>query len=197
MSHRSHAPAACRAVVLPFAQQPPALAAGTRVLAQDGPVPVEALVPGDMIRTMDSGVQPLRWIGRLPVGRMVQLACGEAGVLRVSPALGMLTRLGPMGMRDEVLVPARSVTPGRRVLAAPEGLGWYALVFEKHEIVWCGGLPCESLHLPRLAQDGGHAALLTEILAALPELEGDVAAYGPPARRVAPRATRARATAAE
>lgn len=37
--------------------------AGTLIETPDGPVPVESLVPGDLVITRDHGPQPLRWIG--------------------------------------------------------------------------------------------------------------------------------------
>ncbi|MGB0968786.1 MAG: Hint domain-containing protein, partial [Halocynthiibacter sp.] len=40
------------------------IAEGSEILTQRGPVPIELLRKGDLVMTLDSGMQPLLWIGR-------------------------------------------------------------------------------------------------------------------------------------
>ncbi|MEM7366830.1 MAG: choice-of-anchor L domain-containing protein, partial [Pseudomonadota bacterium] len=42
----------------------PCFVAGTRIRTPDGERLVEELAPGDLVETMDSGSQPLKWVGR-------------------------------------------------------------------------------------------------------------------------------------
>ncbi|MEM8878953.1 MAG: choice-of-anchor L domain-containing protein, partial [Pseudomonadota bacterium] len=45
----------------------PCFAAGTLIQTAGGEVPIDLLVPGDLVETRDSGPQPIRWIGRRTV----------------------------------------------------------------------------------------------------------------------------------
>ena len=52
----------------------PCFVAGTHIRTLRGEVLVEELTPGEMIMTLDNGVQPLRWIGKADRSR-----CGQVG----------------------------------------------------------------------------------------------------------------------
>jgi hypothetical protein len=141
---------------------------GTLITLGDGRQrPIETLVPGDMILTRDHGRQPLRWLGRAtlratgafaPVvigkGRM-----GNAGDLIVSQhhRLFLYQRDRRPGVpMAEILVQACHLVDGETITLREGGFAdYFSLVFDRHEIVYAEGIPCESLMvneatLPRL-----------------------------------------------
>ncbi len=160
---------------------PPCFVAGTMIMTDRGERPVEDLRPGDLVETLDHGLQPLRWVGRSPTdasGRYAPVlfragAIGNSRELRVSPQHRMLLR----GWRaelyfgePEVLVPARHLVDGRQVLRAPaKRVDYHHILFDRHEIVISDGAPSESFF-------PGDYILLTdrqtqaELLALFPEL---------------------------
>ncbi len=96
--------------------------AGTLLATADGPRAIETLVPGDLVMTMDHGLQPVRWIGRSTCtvsDRLapVRIAAGALGHglprrdLFVSQQHRMLVRsriAERMTGRSEILIPPRS-----------------------------------------------------------------------------------------
>jgi hypothetical protein len=137
---------------------------GTLVDTPDGPRPIEALLPGDLVTTLGNGSQPLRWIGRRHVSAaaMVQMpelqpvefaagAIGNARPLRVSPQHRILLndwRAQVFFGEDEVLIPAKAMVNDhsiRHVLPAG-GVTYIHLLFDRHEILVCEGALSESFH---------------------------------------------------
>jgi hypothetical protein len=174
--------------------------AGTLIATDRGAVPCEVLRPGDGVLTADRGAQPLRWIGRRHVAgggalAPVVFARGSIGNdrgLAVSPQHRMLVR----GWRaellfgaEEVLVPALHLVNGRTIRRAScTAVTYIHLMFDRHEIVFAEGAPCESFFPGTEALGRAEAAVRAEILALFPALAGDAAAYGPTARPVLRRA---------
>lgn len=165
-------------------------ATGTLIDTDRGPRPVHLLRVGDMIRTRDHGMQPLRWLG----GR--QLSASElAGQTRLQPIRVAAGALGPgMPVRDltvspqhrllvrsaiaermtgapEVLIAAVHLLghPGIERIAA-ETIGYWHLMFDRHEIVFAEGAEAESLHLGPMALSGMSDDALTELRALFPDL---------------------------
>lgn len=149
----------------------------------EGPRPVAALAPGDLVTTLSHGSQPLRWIGRqlipqaamaarsdlLPV-RFEPGALGNTRPLLVAPQHRMLLgdwRAQVYFGEDQVLVPAHALVNGttiRHVL--PEGgLVCHQLLFDRHEVILAEGALAESLHPGEAAAD---ARLSHEVAARLP-----------------------------
>ncbi|MEM7490313.1 MAG: Hint domain-containing protein [Pseudomonadota bacterium] len=131
---------------------------GTRVMLATGhQVPVEALRPGDRVRTRDHGAQAVRWIGRQTVwaegmARPVVVPPGildNDGELRLSPdhRLFVPPRDGITTIpRREVLVRACHLVGRDGIDHAAAGYVDYVhLLFDAHEIVYVEGLPAESL----------------------------------------------------
>ncbi len=162
---------------------PPCFTPGTLILTVNGEVPVETLVPGDMVVTVDHGPQPVRWIGRRTVtgvGDMapVRIEAGALGNRRdllVSPQHRMLLTGWQAELHcgePEVLVPAKHLTflPGiceerRRTVT------YIHLLFDRHEIVLAEGAPSESLYPGTLLYEED-PALRAEIEALFPEGTG-------------------------
>ncbi|MCA0919630.1 Hint domain-containing protein [Pseudooceanicola nanhaiensis] len=172
---------------------------GTRIATPRGEIAVEALRVGDLVSTLDSGDQPLRYIGRrtvtpeelrdTPQLAPVRVRAGVLGHglprrdLVLSPQHRLLLRskiAQRMYGSPEVLVAARQLRHlGGVAQIAPEGVEYFHLLFDRHEIVLAEGAPAESLYLGDRALNGLPQALRDEVLALFPELR----AFGPRASR--------------
>ncbi|WP_449042836.1 Hint domain-containing protein [Paracoccus sp. (in: a-proteobacteria)] len=165
-------------------------ATGTLIDTDRGPRPVHLLRVGDMIRTRDHGMQPLRWLG----GR--QLSASElAGQTRLHPIRVAAGALGPgMPVRDLTVSPQHRLLVrsaiAERMTGAPEvliaavhllghpgieriaaaAIGYWHLMFDRHEIVFAEGAEAESLHLGPMALSGMSDDALTELRALFPDL---------------------------
>lgn len=163
---------------------------GTLIDTDRGPRPVHLLRVGDMIRTRDHGMQPLRWLG----GR--QLSQSElAGQSRLYPIRVAAGALGPgMPARDLMVSPQHRLLVrsaiAERMTGAPEVLiaavhllghpgiervetdsvGYWHLMFDRHEIVFAEGAEAESLHLGPMALSGLSDDALAELRALFPDL---------------------------
>lgn len=141
-------------------------ATGTIIDTDLGPTPVEALTAGTLVKTVDNGLQPIRWIGRRhlsgamfdahPNLRPVLIRAGALGGgrpwtdLTVSPQHRIRIadwRAELYFGEPEVLVPAKALIDGRTIVESPlaEVTYWH-LLFDRHELIWSNGLPSESLH---------------------------------------------------
>ncbi len=179
--------------------------AGTLIATTTGAVPVEDLVPGDLIETADHGAMPLRQIfhttviaDRLSADdtlRPVRITAGALGLglperdLLVSRQHRILVS-SPIAKRmfgrQEVLVAAIKLTqtPGVYVDQAARQLDYFHLLFDSHQIVFANGAPAESLFTGPEALKAVSDQARAEILKLFPELEGQ--ADGPPAARPIP-----------
>lgn len=168
---------------------------GTLIRVPGGAVPVEALAPGDLVETLDSGPQTLRWVGRQRVrgvGRFapVRFAAGVIGndrPLRVSPQHRMLVAGWQAELHfgePEVLVPARHLLHWPGVTQSPvRSVDYLHLLFDRHEIIFAEGAPSESFH-PGGDFVAGQQEILDEILAVFPEFATLEARGMPAARRL-------------
>lgn len=161
----------------------PCFAAGTMIATAMGPQPVETLRVGDLVDTMDHGLQPVRWIGSrqvLGVGNFAPVrfepgAIGNARPLTVSPQHRMLLtgwRAELHFGQDEVLVAAKHLVNGTTIRVVPNRDTTYLhLLFDCHEILWAEGVATESLH-PGSGLLEADPELRDEITALFPELAG-------------------------
>lgn len=173
----------------------PCFVSGTRIRTDRGEVPVERLQIGDLVRTRDFGLQPVRWIGRRSVpaeGKMapVHIAANTLGqheALAVSPLHRVLLRNAHAELlygSSEVLVAARDLIDGRSVRQVSGGFVEYVhLLFDDHQVIWSNGLESESF-LPGPQTTGSFEQnLVAELKAIFPELDPATGAgYGPAAR---------------
>ncbi|MGO4853182.1 Hint domain-containing protein [Phaeovulum sp. W22_SRMD_FR3] len=133
-------------------------AAGTLIETARGPRAVEELRVGDLVQTLDHGLQPLSWVGarRVPArGEMApvhfsQGALGNRRGLTVSPQHRMLIRSPRAELlfgEHEVLVAAKHLVNGQTIYRREGGFVDYVhLLFRQHEIVFSEGVPSESFH---------------------------------------------------
>lgn len=140
--------------------------AGTLIDTPDGPRPVEALRPNDLVTTMDRGSQPVLWTSARELGREaltadprqrpVRIGKGALGPgrpardLYVSPQHRVWLRskiAARMFGTAEVLVPAIKLTglPGVAQVTPGGAVRYHHFLCQRHEIVFAEGLPCETL----------------------------------------------------
>ncbi|MCV2889202.1 Hint domain-containing protein [Ruegeria aquimaris] len=157
--------------------------AGTLIRTKAGERPIETLCEGDLIRTQDHGLQPLRWIGRRHIwatSRNAPIvfapgALSNHSELRVSPNHRMLVSSARAELYfgdPEVLVPAKHLLCLDGVHRAPSGPVTYVhLLFDRHEVVFANGAPSESFYPGPQALNALEQAAQDEVLSIFPELE--------------------------
>lgn len=177
---------------------------GTRVATPDGLRLIETLTPGDRILTRDNGAQDILWTGDrrmsgarlhvMPHLRPIRFKAGALGLDRpdtdliVSPQHRMLLR-GPAAMAlfntDEVLVKAEDLINGTTIAVdhALREVTYIHILLNQHNIVWANGMETESFHPSNTALDTIDAGQRDRLLAILPDIAHNPAAYGDYARR--------------
>jgi hypothetical protein len=160
----------------------PCFAAGTLIETGTGLVPVETIQPGDLVCTLDQGLQKVRWVGQREVpGRgplaPVEIAYGALGNRRglvVSPQHRMLLadwRAEVYFGQAQVLVAALHLVNGDTIRQVPRPRVRYVhLALEQHAVIFAEGIPSESLHLGSIALDNMGPDQRAEIETLFPEL---------------------------
>lgn len=181
----------------PRAALPCGLPVGTPVPTPDGPRPVEALGPGDLVLTRDHGAQPVLWVGQTRLsGAELALAPALRPVLLRPGALGparpaWLVRLAPA---QRLALPGRGLRPGGEVLAAARdlidgaairpdlganGAVYVHLLLAVHALIPLAGLGAASFH-PALADPLALRWHTRGLERALPGLTAAPWSYGEP-----------------
>lgn len=164
---------------------------GTMIETIHGPLPIEDLQVGDLIETVDDGYQPLRWIGSRKIEaselaqherlKPIRIREGAFGLglperdLLVSPQHRMLVNskiARRMFDKSEVLIAAKQLLPvdGVDVVEMPDGVEYFHMLFNRHQLVIAEGAVSESLYTGKEALIAlGHDAV-KEIFTILPEL---------------------------
>lgn len=164
---------------------------GTMIETDRGSVAIEALRVDDLVMTRDNGLQPIRWIGskvltasslaeneNLRPIRIRQGALGKgipSSDLLVSPQHRMLARskiAQRMFGTDEVLVAAKQLCQmdGIDIAHDAEGIEYFHMLFDRHELVIANGAESESLYTgPEAIGSIGERAR-EEIFTLFPEL---------------------------
>jgi hypothetical protein len=137
---------------------------GTLIDSPAGPRPIEDLVPGDLVTTLDNGSQALRWIGRRLLRRDDLLA--DPGLQPIRFEAGTVGNVRPLLVaqshrillsdwraqvyfgEEQVLVPAKALENGQTVCQVlPEAdLIFLHLLFDRHEVILSEGALSESFH---------------------------------------------------
>ena len=172
---------------------------GTLILTPAGQKAVEDLRVGDRIVTRDHGVQPIRWIGatHLPAKalkarpdlRPVRIAAGALGPdmplrdLSLSRQHRVLVRDWRadllFGSPNGVLTPAFTLindTDVRVDDGGADGVEYFHIAFDTHEVVYSEGLETESFHPAADTVSVLSEPQRAELYAIFPELEDGIAA---------------------
>lgn len=169
----------------------PCFTRGTLIETASGPVAVEDLKVGDLVRTRDNGLQPIRWIGSRRLGRAglaakpnlrpIRIRAGALGTgtpsadLLVSPQHRILVRsriAQRMFSTAEVLVAAKQLLQldGIEIADDLETVDYFHILFDRHEVVYSNGAETESLYTGPQALAGVGKAAREEIFALFPTL---------------------------
>ncbi|AGI66802.1 metalloprotease domain-containing protein [Octadecabacter antarcticus 307] len=166
-------------------------AEGTLITTAGGEIPIEDLQVGDLIQTLDSGLQPLRWIGRRHLDahklaesdnlRPIRISHNVIGHencdrdLVVSPQHRILiaSRVAErMFGSTEVIVAAKHLLAieGVDIATDLKHVTYFHILLDEHAIVYANKVPAESLYLGHQAQLSLSAAGRAEIFALFPEV---------------------------
>ena len=164
---------------------------GTEIMTNQGEVAVEDLSEGDLILTADDGYQQLRWIGSQKVSarrledepnlRPIRISKGALGNaspshdLVVSPQHRVLVSskiTNRMFGTPEVLVAAKFLQSVGGVFEDTDcdGVEYFHLLFERHEVIASNGAWTESLFTGPQALKSVGSEARAEIIALFPEL---------------------------
>ena len=168
---------------------------GTLIDCEDGYVPIESLYKGDRVMTVDRGLQVIRWIGSSVVKGQGPLApvCIKKGALGNERELWVSQQHRMMidGWQAEllfgdnqVLVPAKHLADGKQIkVVDTDEVEYFHILFDQHEIIYAEGIPSESFHPGFMGLGAMSKAVRDEILMIFPDLEIDLARYGPSTRQ--------------
>ncbi|OIP82665.1 MAG: hypothetical protein AUK37_08700 [Rhodobacterales bacterium CG2_30_65_12] len=161
-------------------------AAGAMIDTPHGEIPVEALQIGDMVRTWDGCILPVKWIGSRhlswwdlalhPHLRPVRVFAGALGRglprrdLVVSPQHRVMLEGAKIELcfaAERVLVPAISLVDGVHAESETEldSVSYYHVLLDGHHILRANGAPAESLLLADQARNALTDAQTDEISA--------------------------------
>lgn len=167
---------------------------GTFIETEAGQRKIEDLQVGDLVRTLDHGFQPIRWIGEttcLATGNLAPIlirkgALGNTRDLKVSPNHRMMLSGWHAELlfdASEVLVAAKDLINDQTIMRVEGGLvDYYHILFDQHEIVFSEGVASESLYPAENVLDKGEQASRDEVLALFPQLADRAENYGSHAR---------------
>ncbi|TMV93191.1 hypothetical protein FGG78_05425 [Thioclava sp. BHET1] len=161
-----------------------AFTTGTMItLAGGAQIPIEQLKPGDRVLTRDRGPQPVQLVARARMRAVGSFApvvisagvLGNQSDLIVSPHHRVfLYRRGAqkLGETSELLVQAKHLIDEENVWQREGGfVDYFALIFERHEIVYAEGIPVESLMVSAASLSLLPEDLRAEISNRLPNLK--------------------------
>lgn len=155
-----------------FTDDPPPIiicfAKGTEIDTIDGPQLIETLQAGDLVRTLDAGFVPVKWLGctelgasdlkRWPTLTPVRVKRGAFGQGRpekdvvLSPNHRVLVTGWKAELffgETEILVPVKTLVDGAAIIQdmVCADTSYFHLLLESHQIVHASGLLSESLFL--------------------------------------------------
>lgn len=172
----------------------PCFVLDTHIVTLNGEVKVNDLEVGDLVKTMDNGYQPIRWIGssrRHAVGKFAPIlfrkgVIGNTRDLMVSPQHRILVsgwKAELMFGECEVLTPAKSLLCDDKVIRKTGGIvTYYHILFDNHEIIFSEGAPTESFQPSHKNIHGFGDDTRDEILELFPELNVNADVMYPTAR---------------
>lgn len=173
----------------------PCFVRGTMIDTNRGEVAIEDLLAGDMVRTLDNGMQALRWIGATTVKGKGSKApvlfrkgtIGNSQDLLLSPEHRVMLhgwRAEVLFGKSELLASAKTLINDHTIVRQEsDEVEYFHILFDAHEIVFSNGAPTESFH-PGEASIGSMAEeTRQEILDLFPELALNADSYGPAVRK--------------
>ena len=158
----------------------PSIAEHALIDTPAGSMPIQNLLCGDLVTTLDNGPQPIRWICERTVPtrglfQPLRLRAPFFGLRQdtlVAPEQRLVfenTEIEYMFGVESVLVEARHLINNVNVIREPtmgDSIRLFQLLFDNHEIITVSGCPMESLFIGQIAD---HPEMLkSTLLAGLP-----------------------------
>ncbi len=168
----------------------------TLIATKDGKRVIQDIRVGDRVRTLDHGLQEVRWIGSRSVPGMAEFApirirkgaLGNTRDLFVSPLHRMLVtdwRAEVLFGQKQVLVPAKKLVNDHNIVRVEVDIVHYVhILFDRHEIILAEDCPSESFYLSDLSLNTQDHEQQDELLKLFPELCDRGAPAIPTARMV-------------
>jgi len=168
---------------------------GTGIETAGGTRPVENIVPGEMVWTLDNGLQPVRWVSQTSTRGTGAFApvvfapgsIGNTSELIVSQEHRIYLDSDMAGLlfgEAQVLIAAKHLCGLPGVARHPRASIEYThFMFENHQIVRSNGALTESFFLSENAVAAVDRGLVTELLALFPSLSAGITAFGSTAAR--------------
>lgn len=169
---------------------------GTRIVTPRGARPIETLEVGDLVMTMDHGMQPIRWIGKrtlpavgqhAPVRIAASSRFGNERDLIVSQQHRMLegnARASLLFGQDEVFAAAKHLIDGTEVTLEEGGdVTYFHMLFDEHEVVFAEGARSESYYPGASSLGGLDDPAREELFDIFPELRANPIGFGQSARQ--------------
>lgn len=140
-------------------------ASGALISCPEGDRLVQDLKIGDLVKTMDHGPKPIKWIGMNPLEPIgdfapIRFSTGAFGAyqtLDVGPHQRMHLAMPVMNMLfgfSDGLAAARYLVDGASVAPIKSGeADYFQLLFDEHEIIWANGVATESLFVEETEAD--------------------------------------------
>lgn len=180
---------------------------GCRILTAFGDLPVQDLRVGDLVHTVDNGLQPIRWIGSREVSRSrIDVADHLRPVIirRDSFGPGLPSNDIRVSQKHRIVLETPEITrafgdggifaPASVLLSestilldpAPKDTRYIHLLFDEHQVIFADGIPSESFYpcpngLMSLTPENR-----AEVFAIMPALADHPLRYGPCARPLLP-----------
>ncbi len=161
-------------------------ASGTLIQTVDGERPVEGLVPGDLVLTLDHGPQPVRWISKTSAegkGRFAPIVfspdvLGNHTELMVSPQHRVLLNGWAVelvsGLREGLVAAKHLINGGSVRQVEMDKVTYVHLMFDRHEIVFSMGAPTESFYPGEVGAGSLDDEAREEIFALFPDLKKEL-----------------------
>lgn len=171
--------------------QPRCFTAGTLIETDDGPVRVEELRVGDLVRTRDHGLKPVLWIesqeldgallAKMPHLRPIRIRASALGAGLPRRDL-LLSRQHRVVIRNrvvermfgetEVLASVKDLLdmPGIETIEDAQGVTYYHFLLDRHEVVFAEGVESETLYTGPEALKTLTPEARREVLSLFPQL---------------------------
>lgn len=130
---------------------------GTSILTSKGEVRVEDIRAGDLVRTIDGGTKPVRWVGHRVYERTGPTWHPNIAPVRLTrhcldgqtPHRDLYISIGHALYMDGALIEARYLLNGRSIApTAPEGtVEYFNILLDSHDVIFAEGVPVETFCL--------------------------------------------------
>ena len=172
----------------------PCFVEGSLIETSTGSVPVEQIKPGDLVKTLDAGFEPVLWAGSRALGktdfhnnpklRPIKIEAGALGLnkpredLYVSPQHRVFvdSKIAQRVFKcRQILVPAKKLVDlsGISIVENPGVITYCHILLGDHQVVFSNGALTESLYVGAEALKALSNAARKEIQAIFPEVLSD------------------------